>query len=81
VFLLVPAYPGCPGPKAVKRWCVCVSVFGVMVGLQRTDGVMGRSHIRCALLRCAGKTHLVASCSFAGAVCMCEQPINVRVRV
>ena len=26
VFLLVPAYPGCPGPKAVKRLCVCVCV-------------------------------------------------------
>ena len=26
VFLLVPEYPGCPGPKAVKRLCVCVSV-------------------------------------------------------
>ena len=25
VFLLVPAYPGCPGPKAVKL-CVCVCV-------------------------------------------------------
>jgi len=24
VFLLVPAYPGCPGPKDVKRLCVCV---------------------------------------------------------
>jgi len=24
VFLLVPAYLGCPGPKAVKRLCVCV---------------------------------------------------------
>jgi len=23
---LVPAYPGCPGPKAVKRLCVCVCV-------------------------------------------------------
>ena len=23
VFLLVPAYPGCPAPKAVKRLCVC----------------------------------------------------------
>ena len=28
VFLLVPAYPGCPGPKAVKRLCVCVCVCG-----------------------------------------------------
>jgi len=26
MFLLVPAYPGCPGPKAVKRLCVCVCV-------------------------------------------------------
>jgi len=25
-FLLVPAYPGCPGSKAVKRSCVCVCV-------------------------------------------------------
>ena len=25
--LLVPAYPGCPGKKAVKRLCVCVCVL------------------------------------------------------
>ena len=25
--LLVPAYPGCPGKKAVKRLCDCVCVF------------------------------------------------------
>jgi len=25
-FLLVLAYPGCPGPKAVKRLCVCVCI-------------------------------------------------------
>jgi len=25
-FLLVPAYPGCPGSTAVKRLCVCVRV-------------------------------------------------------
>ena len=24
VFLPIPAYPGCPGPKAVKRLCVCI---------------------------------------------------------
>ena len=24
MFLLVPAYPGSPGQKAVKRLCVCV---------------------------------------------------------
>ena len=26
MFLLVPAYPGSPGQKAVKRLCVCVCV-------------------------------------------------------
>jgi len=26
MFLLVLAYPGCPGPKAVKWLCVCVCV-------------------------------------------------------
>jgi len=26
VFLLVPAYPGCPGTKAVKRWLLAVVV-------------------------------------------------------
>ena len=27
MFLLVPAYLACPGPKALKRLCVCVCVF------------------------------------------------------
>jgi len=27
VFLLVPAYPGSPGPRAVKRLCVCVTAL------------------------------------------------------
>ena len=27
--LLVPAYPGCPGKKAVERLCVCVCVYCV----------------------------------------------------
>jgi len=27
VFLLVPAYLGCPGPKAVKRLCQLVCVY------------------------------------------------------
>jgi len=30
VFLLVPAYSGCPGPKAVKRLCVCVCCSTVL---------------------------------------------------
>ena len=32
VFLLVPAYPGCPGPRAIKRLCVCVCVKSTMSG-------------------------------------------------
>ena len=31
MFLLVPAYPGSPGQKAVKRLCVCVCVCVVAV--------------------------------------------------
>ena len=35
VFLLVPAYPGCPGPKAVKRLRVCsFSALMLLVGRQ-----------------------------------------------
>ena len=30
VFLLVPAYPGSPGPKAAKRLGVCVSVVKII---------------------------------------------------
>jgi len=26
MFLLIPAYPGSLGPKAIKRLCVCVCV-------------------------------------------------------
>ena len=26
MFLLVPTYPGCPRPKAIKQLCVCVHV-------------------------------------------------------
>jgi len=32
VFLLVPAYLGCPGAKAVKRLCVCVCVCVLSYG-------------------------------------------------
>ena len=31
MFLLVPAYLGCPGPKAVKRLCVCVCSFSALM--------------------------------------------------
>ena len=31
MFLLVPAYPGNPGPRAVNRLCVCLSDKFVVV--------------------------------------------------
>jgi len=30
MFLLVPAYPGCPGSKAVKRSLLLLFIFGVL---------------------------------------------------
>ena len=35
--LLVPAYPGCPGKKAVKRLCVCVCVCMSMYNCTYTE--------------------------------------------
>ena len=32
--LLVPAYPDCPGKKAIKQLCVCVCDFGLRFGLR-----------------------------------------------
>ena len=36
VFLLVLAYPGCPGPKAVKRLCVCVYITVDVMNIQHS---------------------------------------------
>jgi len=47
--LLVTAYPGCPGKKAVKRLCVCVSCqsnakfYMLLVGRQR----LGTGALQC----------------------------------
>jgi len=41
MFLLVPAYPGCPGSKAVKRLCVCVLNLGLGV-LAFTGDIMAK---------------------------------------
>jgi len=44
VFLLVPAYPGCPGPKAVKRLCVCSCQYYVTSsGRKTTSGIWSAS--------------------------------------
>jgi len=37
MFLLVPAYPGSPGQKAVKRLCVCVFVSDDVSASPRCD--------------------------------------------
>ena len=46
MFLLVPAYPGSTGPKAVRRLCVCMCLFCVydlrLLSLQCFDAVVGR---------------------------------------
>jgi len=41
-FLPIPAYPGCPGPTAVKR-CVCVCVSGSSAHNHSTTLVPGRA--------------------------------------
>ena len=38
--LLVPAYPGCPGKKAVKCLCVCVHRCTTTVNLRHTHFVL-----------------------------------------
>ena len=48
--LLLPAYPGCPGKKAVKRLCVCVCVAmpkeKCNQGIQRECGKTGQACAR-----------------------------------
>jgi len=48
VFLLVPAYPGCPRPKAVKRLCVCVCVC--VCTSRNVDAVKTRAARRSAVV-------------------------------
>jgi len=40
VFLLVPAYPGCPGTKAVKRWWLLLLLLLLLL-LFQADAVVG----------------------------------------
>jgi len=56
MFLRVPAYPGCTGPKAVKRLCVCVCVC------------VGRS--TCWWMRWCGGVHTTSS--LAPQHCLCS---------
>jgi len=42
VFLLVPAYAGSPGPKAVKQLCVCVEYLNMFCYKFTTESVSER---------------------------------------
>ena len=60
MFLLVPAYPGSPRQKAVKRLCVCVcvsSTIGPAVSVPMATGVE-------QLLNCG-----MGGCKFTSVVC------------
>jgi len=48
VFLLVPAYPGSPGPKAIKRWCVCVTIIAIIKWENAETATYDWLSLRCA---------------------------------
>ena len=51
MFLLVPAYRGSPGQKAVKRLCVCVTYMELLLVVPREEpvGTVGNLYRRDAL--------------------------------
>jgi len=46
VFLLVLAYPGSPGPKAIKWLCVCVCVLAYISPLPHQLLTLNRKYIK-----------------------------------
>ena len=52
MFLLVPAYPGSPGRKAIKRLCVCVFMLSGTYGVvykgrhKKTNRIVALKKIR-----------------------------------
>ena len=72
MFLLVPAYPGCPGSKAVKRSLLLLSV-NVLVSVRNSKNVdVGKvdrpltilyTLIRSALLRLSSKVYNPSRCN------------------
>jgi len=61
VFLLVPAYPGCPGPKAVKRLCVC-SFSALMLLAGRQEGHPACKKLSGGVLVCLSVWREVQTC-------------------
>ena len=56
MFLLVPAYPGCTGPKAIKRLCVCVGgVIYKQTGNTMVPVPPGKSWNSFCKISCASK--------------------------
>ena len=55
--LLVPAYPGCPGKKAVKRLCVCVAAYA------REFYICWRQVINTGMLHCSMLQSHMVQCS------------------
>ena len=74
MFLLVPAYPGCPGSKAVKRSLLLLSVFSCTVLFVSISQVIGcedrlRNDLYC--VEWGVKLYSNQNQTLNGYVCMC----------
>jgi len=49
VLLLVPAYPGCPGTKAIKQLLLLLLLFIDMEGLPSTRKILGNKKSKSAV--------------------------------
>ena len=60
VFLLVPAYPGSPGPRAIKWLCVCVSISHIAKMKDQLRRFLLIASI--GLLAICANKHVLATC-------------------
>jgi len=63
VFLLVPAHPGCPGPKAVKWLCVCVCIVWC-------EDIVLQQHSKMPCCRCKVGICVDCQCASASRTCI-----------
>ena len=68
MFLLVPAHPGSPGQRAVKRSCVCVLYVCVILGCRKfVGGCFGhQSGVACAVFFSQQKLSALIAVVFPG---------------